>query len=165
MSRTLFASAALVALLAATAQAQTPRAPVAIGKKLADGQAYAAAVQLAHQSDAANNGRILLSFEENGMLGIPLYESRDKGASWQQLAHAVDPHQADHAKCNLHWQPHLTELPRKVGALKAGTILLSASSVCNGDTGRMATMQLQLYASNDLGRSWKFISALENGTA
>jgi hypothetical protein len=145
--------------------AQQARPPVAVGQKLADGQAYATAVQLQHQPNKADNGRILLSFEENGMLGIPLYESRDKGASWQPLEHAVDPAKPDHAKCNLHWQPHLTELPRDVGKLKAGTVMLSASSVCNGDTGRMASMQLQLYASTDLGRSWKFVSAYADGTA
>jgi hypothetical protein len=141
------------------------RAPVAVGQKLADGQAYATAVQLAHQPDRANNGRILLSFEENGMEGIPLYESLDNGKSWQLVMHASDPARPDHAKCNLHWQPHLTEMPRSVGALKAGTILLSASSVCNGDTGRMASMQLQLYASTDLGRSWTYVGAVADGTA
>ena len=125
------------------------RAPAAVGEKLAEGQAYAAAVQLAHQADREDNGRMLLSFEENGMEGIPLYESRDNGKHWQFVMHATDPGQADHSKCNLHWQPHLTEMPRTVGELKAGTVLLSASSVCNGDNGRMASMQLQLYASSE----------------
>jgi hypothetical protein len=158
-------SLAAALLMPMDVQAQPARAPAAVGQKLADGQAYAAAVQLQHQRKAADNGRILLSFEENGMLGIPLYESRDNGASWQLVMRVTDPAKPDHAKCNLHWQPHLTEMPRTVGALKAGTILLSASSVCNGDNGRMASMQLQLYASIDLGRSWKFIGAVADGTA
>jgi hypothetical protein len=156
--------ASLPAFDAAFAQ-QVGRAPIAVGQKLADGQAYATAVQLAHQPSRANNGRILLSFEENGMDGIPLYESRDNGKSWQFVIRATDPARPDHAICNLHWQPHLTEMPRTVGMLKAGTILLSASSVCNGDNGRMASMQLQFYASSDLGRSWKYISAIADGTA
>ncbi len=152
------------AFVATSASAQQ-RTPVAVGQKLADGQAYATAVQLAHQANRADNGRILLSFEENGMEGIPLYESEDNGASWQFVMHATDPARSDRSKCNLHWQPHLTEMPRTVGALKAGTILLSASSVCNGDNGRMASMQLQLYASTDLGRSWTYIGAIADGTA
>ena len=158
-------SLAAALLLPLSVEAQPARAPAAVGQKLADGQAYAAAVQLQHQRNGTDNGRILLSFEENGMLGIPLYESRDNGASWQLVMHVTDPAKPDHAKCNLHWQPHLTEMPRTVGALKAGTILLSASSVCNGDNGRMASMQLQLYASADLGSSWKFVGAVADGTA
>jgi hypothetical protein len=47
------------------------RAPVAVGQKLADGQAYVTLVQLKHQANAADNGRILISFEENGMAGLP----------------------------------------------------------------------------------------------
>ncbi|HEY4077972.1 MAG TPA: hypothetical protein VGM26_13665 [Rhizomicrobium sp.] len=158
-------SLAAALLLPLGVLAQPARGPVVLGQKLADGQAYAAAVQLQHQRNNADNGRIFLSFEESGMLGIPLYESRDNGASWQLVMHVTDPAKPDHAKCNLHWQPHLTEMPRTVGALKAGTILLSASSVCNGDNGRMASMQLQLYASADLGRSWKFVGAVADGTA
>lgn len=168
MSRLLSAPPAIMAaamVFCSVAHAQSAHAPVAVGRKLADGQAYATAVQLRHQRNGADNGRILLSFEENGMLGIPLYESRDNGASWQVVLHVTDPAKPDHARCNLHWQPHLTEMPRTVGALKAGTILLSASSVCNGDNGRMASMQLQLYASADLGRNWKFVGAVADGTA
>jgi len=157
-------SACLLVSDAAVAQ-QSGRAPVAVGEKLADGQAYATAVRLAHQPDPANNGRILLSLEENGMAGLPLYESRDEGTSWSPLMHATDPNRPDYSKCNLHWQPHLTEMPRTVGALKAGAILLSASSVCNGDNGRMASMQLQLYSSTDLGRSWQYRGAVAEGTA
>jgi hypothetical protein len=136
-----------------------------VGQKIADGQAYVTLVRLAHQPKAADNGRILIAFEANGMEGIPIWESRDEGASWQFVMNSIDPAKPDHAKCNLHWQPHLTEMPRTVGSLKAGTILLSASSVCNGDTGRMASMQLQLYGSTDQGRSWQFRGAVADGTA
>ena len=51
------------------------RAPIAIGQKLADGQAYITLIQLKHQANATDNGRILISFEENGMAGLPIYES------------------------------------------------------------------------------------------
>jgi hypothetical protein len=165
-SRSAVLSVFVVSLLASGAVlAQPGRAPAAIGTKLADGQAYATAVQLAHQANAANNGRILLSFEANGMDGLPLYESTDAGTNWQKLTPVSDPASKDRSKCNLHWQPHLTEMPRTVGKLNAGTILLSASSVCNGDTGRMASMQLQLYGSADLGRNWNLIGTVATGTA
>lgn len=54
---------------------------------------------------------------------------------------------------------------RAVGPLAAGTILLSASSVCNNDRGRMADMQLQLYTSTDGGRTWQYCSTVAEGTA
>jgi len=137
----------------------------AVGQKLVDGQAYVTLVRLTHQPDPADNGRLLIAFEENGMQGIPIYESRDEGQSWQLVTHATDALHTDHAKCNLHWQPHLTEMARTVGLLKAGTVLLSASAVCNGDNGRMASMQLQLYGSNDQGKSWQYRGSVVDGTA
>jgi hypothetical protein len=154
-------SAYLITVVAA--QPQTLEQPK--GTELADGQAYVTLVHLSHQPNPANNGRILIAFEENGMEGIPIYESRDEGASWRLIDHATDALASDHAKCNLHWQPHLIETPRTVGPLKAGTVLLSASAVCNGDNGRMASMQLQLYGSTDQGHSWQYRSTVAEGTA
>src|SRR5579862_8749130 len=141
------------------------RAPAPVGQKLADGQAYITLIQLKHQANAADNGRILISFEENGMAGLPIYESNDEGTSWQLVTHAVDTTHADHDRCNLHWQPNLTELPRTIGDLKAGTLFLSASTVCNNEKGRMADQHLQLYTSNDLGRTWQYRSTIDEGTA
>lgn len=161
--RVLFLLCAAACVVVSPAMAQIPDR--AVGKKLADGQAYVTLVRLSHQENPADNGRLLIAFEENGMEGIPIYESRDAGESWQLLTHATDAQHSDHARCNLHWQPHLTEMPRTVGDLKAGTILLSASAVCNGDNGRMASMQLQLYGSTDQGRSWQYRSTIIDGTA
>ena len=142
------------------------RAPAAVGTKIADGQAYATVVQLKHQPDPRNNGHLLLAFEENGFEGIPIWESTDEGASWHFVMHATDGAHADLTKCNLHWQPHLTEMPRTVGSLAAGTVLLSASAVCNNPTGRgVAEQHLQLYGSTDLGRTWQYRSTFADGTA
>jgi hypothetical protein len=161
--KTLAVSLFVLTCLAGSVAAQPADKPV--GNKLVDGQAYVTLVRLSHQANPANNGRLLIAFEENGMDGIPIYESRDEGESWQLVTHVADAMHGDHAKCNLHWQPHLTEMPRTVGDLAAGTILLSASAVCNGDTGRMASMQLQLYGSTDQGRRWQYRSTVVDGTA
>lgn len=163
MGKNIPALIAIASCMACAAMAQTVEQPK--GQKLADGQAYVTLVRLTHQPDSADNGRILIAFEENGMQGIPIYESRDEGDSWQLLDRATDTTRSDHAKCNLHWQPHLTEMPRDQGSLKAGTVLLSASAVCNGDNGRMASMQLQLYGSTDQGRSWQYRGTVADGTA
>jgi hypothetical protein len=135
-----------------------------VGTRIADGQAYAVLVRLEHQPDPKNNGRLLLAYEENGLDGIPVWESTDEGASWHFVMHATDAVHSDHTTCNLHWQPHLTEMPRTVGALQAGTIFLSASAVCNNAAGRVAEQHLQLYTSTDLGRSWQFLSGFADGT-
>jgi hypothetical protein len=162
-------SAAIVAaLLAAPPVAHSQarnRAPVAVGTKIADGQAYATVVELKHQPNPKNNGRLLLAYEENGFEGIPIWESTDGGSSWHFVMHATDATHSDHSKCNLHWQPHLTEMPRTAGSLEAGAVMLSASAVCNGSNGRMAEQHLQLYSSTDLGRTWNYVSTYAEGTA
>jgi hypothetical protein len=157
------AAALLVWPCNSTAQDRA-RQPVAFGRKIADGQAYVTLVRLEHQSDPAENGRILIAFEENGMEGIPIFESKDDGAAWQFLVHATDSVHTDRRQCNLHWQPHLTEVARDGGSLQAGTVLLSASAVCNGDNGRVKDQHLQLYGSTDGGRTWQFRSTIAEGT-
>ena len=139
--------------------------PAVVGEKLTDGQAYVTLVRLEHQPEASQNGRVLIAFEENGMKGIPIYESTDEGAAWHSLGHATDATRQDTGRCNLHWQPHLIEVPRAIGSLAAGTVLLSASSVCNDERGRMAQMQLQLYGSTDAGKTWQYRGAVADGTA
>ena len=170
--RGLFIGSAVIAALsvrlsiAPVVSAQPPnRTPAVVGRKLTDGQAYVTLVRLEHQPDASQNGRILIALEENGMEGIPIYESTDEGATWRFAEHAVDTAQENNNQCNLHWQPHLAEVPRAIGSLSAGTILLSASSVCNNEQGRMAQMQLQLWGSTDAGRTWQYRSSVADGTA
>ena len=116
MTRNGFVSLGLAWCLASFLAGSAAGQPVerAIGKKLVDGQAYVTLVRLSYQANRADNGRLLIAFEENGMEGIPIYESRDEGESWQLVTHATDAQHGDHAKCNLHWQPHLTEMPRTV---------------------------------------------------
>ena len=152
--------------IAPKVSAQPPnRTPAVVGEKLTDGQAYVTLVRLEHQPDASQNGRILIALEENGMKGIPIYESTDEGATWHFALHVVDTAQKDNSRCTLHWQPHLAEVPRAIGSLSAGTVLLSASSVCNDERGRMAQMQLQLWGSTDVGRTWQFRGTVAEGTA
>ena len=166
LSRAAVVAGAIASVVApGTALAQgSGRAPAAVGTRIADGQAYAVLVRLEHQPDPKNNGRLLLAFEENGLDGIPIWESTDEGASWHFVMHATDAVHTDHTTCNLHWQPHLTEMPRTIGALQAGTIFLSASAVCNNAAGRVAEQHLQLYTFHDLGRSWRFLSGYADGT-
>jgi len=134
------------------------RAPTVVGTKIADGQAYATVVVLEHQKNPSDNGRMLLAFEGNG--GIPIYESTDHGASWHFVADAQDSTGVDPSRCHLQWQPHLQEMPRTQFGIPAGTVLLSASTVCRpaGSNFRGQEMYLRLFTSNDFGRSWSYRS-------
>jgi len=131
-----------------------------VGTKIADGQAYATVVVLEHQPNPADNGRMLLAFEASGWDGIPIYESTDDGASWHFVANAQDSVGVDTSRCNMHWQPHLTEMPRTQHGIEAGTVLLSASTVCPvPPPGRgNESMHLRLFTSNDFGESWDYVS-------
>ncbi|MGI4878469.1 MAG: hypothetical protein ACRYG4_13390 [Janthinobacterium lividum] len=150
--------------MTATTWAQT-RPTSAVGQKLVSGEAYVTLVQLTHQPISANNGRLVIAYEERGMKGMPVYESADEGSTWQYVVHATDTVRGDGARCNIHWQPHLMEMPRTVGTLAAGTILMSASTVCNDDKGRVAEQYLRLYASTDVGRTWTMRGEVVHGTA
>ena len=142
------------------------RGPVAVGTRIADGQAYATVVELQHQANPADNGRILLAFEANGFDGIPIWESTDHGASWHFVANAHDSQESDKPRCDLHWQPHLTEMLRSSHGIAAGTILLSASTVCQQPPPGRGTqvMHLRFFTSGDFGRSWNFVSTYAEGT-
>lgn len=158
--------ATALAPLAVQAQGRGGRGPVAVGSKLADGQAYATVVELKHQPNATDNGKLLLAFEANGWDGIPIWESTDQGANWHFVMNAQDSIDLERPRCNLHWQPHLTEVPRAQNGLAAGTVLLSASTVCQNPAPGRGTqnMKLRLYSSADIGRSWNYISTYAEGT-
>jgi len=103
---------------------------------------------------------MLLAFEANGWDGIPIWESTDHGDSWSFVGNAKDPAVTDRPRCELHWQPHLTEMPRTEHGIPAGTVLLSASTVCQQPPPGRGTerMYLRLFTSSDLGRSWNYVS-------
>jgi hypothetical protein len=66
---------------------------------------------------------------------------------------------ADSEIPGLRFQPSLLELPRQVGEFAAGTIL--AAGMSHPGDGRQV---LSLYASKDGGKSWEFVSIIEEGT-
>lgn len=138
------------------------QAPTVVGTKIADGQAYATVVVLEHQPNPSDNGRMLLAFEPNGWDGIPIYESTDHGATWDFVANAQDSTGVDRELCNLHWQPHLVEMPRTQHGIPAGTVLLSGSTLCQSSgAGRSQNMRLRLFTSRDLGRNWAYRSTYD----
>lgn len=127
------------------------------GTLLRDGPGlYPRVIRLQHSG--ADNGRILASvvtFVGDGS-GPPdgvgaIYESTDGGSSFDQVGAVTDPEAADgQGLCCA----TLYELPRQIGDMPAGTLLWAASV---GAADR--PMALRIWKSNDLGRSWSYLSA------
>lgn len=148
-------------LLARPAAADAPE--VAIGKPIGQGQGYAAAVRLSHQTNPKADGPILLVFEKPDMKGVPLYESRDDGRTWTFLRRVVDQVHAGRPEWQLRWQPDLYELSRAAGPLPAGALLLSGNATRSDARGRVVEEHLQVYASADAGRTWRYLSDIVDG--
>ncbi|MFD5317497.1 sialidase family protein [Streptomyces sp. NPDC127098] len=158
--------AILAALLGVPAAASPPPAAspadvgtTATGTLLRDGTGlYPRAVRLAHSGAA--NGRVLASvvtFDGDNGLGA-IYESTDDGATFRQVGTVADHDSAGgQGLCCA----TLFELPRQVGALPAGT-LLWASSAGQDETDRR--MDLRIWRSDDVGRSWSYLSSCATAT-
>jgi len=59
----------------------------------------------------------------------------------------------------LRYQPFLYVLPEAIGGYKAGTVLISGSSIPTD----LSTTDIVLYASKDSGKTWEFVSSIAKG--
>lgn len=84
---------------------------------------------------------------------LPIFESKDGGASWKWISDVED--QVNGWGLGAH--PALTELTEPLGDYPAGTILATGNSASNNGT------RIDLYASTDKARSWKFVSRIAQG--
>lgn len=115
--------------------------------------AYAKIICL--ENNGEDNGTLLVTYEqferqEEGLV-FPVYRSTDEGKSWEHISNVPC---LEGEKNFKKWQPHIYELPTKVGDMEAGTILLAGNSFNDRET------KFQLYKSNDLGESWEYISTI-----
>jgi len=156
MKRTMFALVLALAAMAAHADEHV------VGERMADGTGYASVVRTGH-GQAPDRGRLLMVFEQDGMAGVPLWESRDEGAHWRFLKNVTDQPHAGDKQWQLRWQPHITELAQATGDLPAGTLLLSANATRNDEHGRVYVEDLQMYVSTDGGKSWRYRSSIVQG--
>jgi hypothetical protein len=86
---------------------------------------------------------------------FPIYRSTDNGQSWKEISRVQDTQQ----KWGLRYQPFLYILPEDFAGYKAGTVLLSGSSIPKD----LSKTQIELYASTDKGVTWKFVSHIAAG--
>ncbi len=154
----------LLAVACAAPVLAQDRAPdVAVGQFLANGTGYASVARLEQPSDASATGRLLLVFEQNGVAGVPLYASDDAGKTWHFMLNVTDQEHAGDPAWQLRWQPNISEMTRDSGDLKRGTLLLAANATRGDAHGHVAAEDLQLYTSNDLGKTWHYRSSIVRG--
>ncbi|WP_109123504.1 exo-alpha-sialidase [Dyella sp. C11] len=154
-------SLGLLAAISTHADAQDSREPV-VGTHLADGSGYVSITLIEHGA-AEDKGRLLMAFEQDGMGGVPLWESRDGGDHWRFLMNVTDQTHAKDPRWQLRWQPHITELQRASGDLPAGTLVLSANATGNDPKGHVVEEDLQVYTSTDAGKTWHYRSSIVKG--
>lgn len=108
---------------------------------------YPTIIQLRHQKNPSDNGKLLVSFEKWGDT-YPVFESTDDAKTWQKICTVRD---------NLNegywneWMPFLYELPADIGSFEKGTIILAATSVYGEG---VTDSTITLYSSTDLGRTF-----------
>lgn len=119
------------------------------------GAMYPRCICLAHNGD--KNGTLLATMEWYNRKEpfFPIYESTDEGRSWYLLSSlAQEPSGA-----GVRFQPHLFELPWDMGSLREGTILCAGNIIPED----FSATSLQLYKSEDAGKSWEFVSEILRG--
>ncbi len=112
---------------------------------------YARLVRLEHSPVGRGNIVASLTSEDKSGKFTPIMESTDEGATFHQIGAIHDSEGHWGMCCGT-----LYELPRRVGALRAGTLLWAASY--GQDGGPRRRVGIKLWSSRDGGRSWTFLS-------
>ena len=128
---------------------------------------------------------------EPPLVYFPIFKSTDQGYTWKELSRVQDtqngtlrnllkctffdlvsqtpfrttaphdqtPQLTPHPGWGLRYQPFLYVLPEALGSYPAGTVLLSGSSIPTD----LSKTQIELYASTNSGKTWKFVSHIAAG--
>ncbi|MFB6202512.1 MAG: sialidase family protein [Halorhabdus sp.] len=86
---------------------------------------------------------------------FPVYRSADGGDTWEKCSEIHDTENG----WGLRYQPTLFELPRAVGPWDAGTILAAGNSIPDD----LSQTQIDVYASDDRGQTWQYVSTVAEG--
>jgi hypothetical protein len=93
---------------------------------------------------------------------FPIFSSSDGGATWEHISDLTDQVNG----WGMSAQPALAELLEDVGGFAKGTILGAGNSWnrngSDGQGGGVGT-KIDLYASEDRGRTWQFVSNVAEG--
>ncbi|KPM39416.1 hypothetical protein AK830_g7170 [Neonectria ditissima] len=113
---------------------------------------YARVIELADGSLIATSENYS---PEPPLVYFPIYKSLDGGVTWSEVGRIQD--QVNN--WGLRYQPFLYELPQAIGAFKAGTILCAGNSIPTD----LSKTKIDVYASTDGGKTWKFASTVASG--
>ncbi|MBO4355266.1 MAG: exo-alpha-sialidase [Clostridia bacterium] len=118
---------------------------------------YPTMIELCHQSDESKNG-ILLATGERWLddNNCRIYRSTDKGESFETIAVVKDDL---HKGTRTSYAPCLFELPRAVGDMPAGTIILGSDCINDGWT----KVYIVLFKSLDQGETWEAFAEIAGG--
>ena len=125
----------------------------------APGTLYARAVRLSHlrghDTDAPRT--LLATFEQyvDHFPVFPIFHSDDDGRTWRRQSSVKDEVNG----WGLRYQPFLYELPRPFAGLPRGAVLCAGNSIPDD----LSQTKLDLYASTDRGRTWRFLSSIARG--
>ncbi|MFC4987550.1 IclR family transcriptional regulator domain-containing protein [Saliphagus infecundisoli] len=86
---------------------------------------------------------------------FPIYRSTDGGRTWNEFAELRDTQHG----WGLRYQPVLFEVPERLEAWETGTVLAAGNAI---PADRSET-SIDLYASEDGGRSWTYVSTVAAG--
>ncbi len=115
------------------------------------------------QHNGENNGMLIASYavSDSGKTGKPTSlrtaRSKDGGKTWELSGRAYE--EVDKS-IEASWNPHLFELPCKVGDMPEGTLLLAGISI---DAGQKKKTAVNIWRSYDLGESWEHYLVLDTG--
>jgi hypothetical protein len=85
----------------------------------------------------------------------PVYRSTDGGETWSEFSEIHDT-QND---WGMRYQPTLFELPEDTGPWDAGTVLAAGNSIPDD----LSESQIEVYASEDHGETWEYVSTVAEG--
>ena len=119
---------------------------------------FPAVIELQHQSDPKNNGKLIASMSVIDSTPTLAYitESNDGGKTWKLLARPTET-----KKPSTGWagsMAHIYELPEKIGNMPAGTLIYSSNAV-NYDR----ASHIGVWKSTDCGKTWSEISIVASG--
>ncbi|KAK3941308.1 glycoside hydrolase family 93 protein [Diplogelasinospora grovesii] len=105
------------------------------------------------------DGTLLATWEnyspEPPLVYFPIYQSKDAGQTWSEIGKVTDQVNG----WGLRYQPFLYELPEEFGGFPAGTVLCAGNSIPTD----LSQTRIDVYASVDQGRTWKFVSHVAAG--
>jgi hypothetical protein len=102
-----------------------------------------------------SNGSILATTSYSGPSPsyFPIFQSDDGGASWRWISNLTDQVRG----VGFGIQPAITQLPFPLGDYPTGTILAGGNIFGPNYT------SIDMYASMDIGKTWKFVSNVAMG--